>query len=85
MAFLKVILFIILFYYLARIILRFLFPLVFQHFVSQKMNDFSGNYTKNQKQSKSKEGEITIDNISNTRSKPRKYKGEYIDYEEIKE
>lgn len=85
MTFLKIILFVVLFYYLIKLLLRFLFPFIFQYFVSHKMNSYSAGFEKNKKQSKPKEGEITIENISKVKSKSRSYKGEYIDYEEINE
>ncbi len=85
MNFLKVILIIALVYYLIRLLLRFLFPFVFQQYVSHKIHGYSGNSNKHQKQRKSKEGEITIEQITEVKSRSRRYKGEYIDYEEIKD
>ncbi len=85
MNFLKVILIIVLFYYLIRLLSRLLFPFVFQHYISHKMNGFSNDSGKNRKQRKPKEGEITIENITGVKAKSKKYQGEYIDYEEIKD
>jgi hypothetical protein len=85
MGFLRILLILILLYYLVRIIMRYLVPLLFGSYVNRKMNDFSDPFSRHQKTSeRKKEGEVTVD-YKPPEDKKRKDRGEYIDYEEIKD
>jgi hypothetical protein len=73
-------------YYLVKVIVRYIIPLFFSHYINRRMNDFSDrNHTQQQYNRRKKEGEVTID-TSNTRSSSakRKDQGEYVEYEEIR-
>jgi Domain of unknown function (DUF4834) len=84
-AFIRFIVLIFLFYYLARIIMRYLVPLFFGNYVNRKMNDFSENSGRQQKtNARKKEGEITV-NYTPQEGKKDKDRGEYVEYEEIKD
>ena len=85
--FIRTILFIIILYYLVKVIVRYIIPLFFSHYINRRMNDFSNrHYTQQQYNPRKKEGEVTIDD-SNTHSSStkRKDQGEYVEYEEIKD
>ena len=85
MAFLKVLLFVLLFYYLLRILGRWFAPKLFQYAVKKTEQRFRDQYQAYQQDS---EGEVNIGDVSISK-KPgtkRKYEdsvGEYVDYEEI--
>ena len=76
MAILKFILFIVLFYYLAKSITRLVFPYLLKN-LNDKMN-FSNNTYDN----KEKEGDISI-KVNKKEGKIDKDIGEYTDYEEL--
>jgi hypothetical protein len=85
MGFIRIILILVLFYYLVRIIMRFIVPFLLGNYVNRKMNDFSGRYEGQQTtRNRKKEGEVTVDYTSRE-AKKRKDHGEYVDYEEIKD
>ncbi|MBN2757013.1 MAG: hypothetical protein JXR51_07525 [Bacteroidales bacterium] len=75
MAILKFILFIVLFYYLAKSLVRIFFPILLKNFDS-KINDSFQN--------KSKEGEVKI-KYTKKNQKIDKNIGEYTDFEEVKD
>jgi len=83
--FIRIILFLVLFYYLTRIITRYLLPFLFGSYVNRKMNDFQGNSGRQQKaRDRKKEGEVTVDYTPQDEKK-NKDRGEYVEYEEIKD
>jgi hypothetical protein len=83
--FIRLILILVLFYYLTRIIMRYLVPLLFGNYVNRKMNDFPGNSDRQKKtNARKKEGEVTLDYSPQEGKKPNN-RGEYIEYEEIKD
>ena len=83
--FIRIILILVLVYYLVRIITRVVLPFLFGNYVNRKMNDFSGNSGRQQKTStRKKEGEVTVD-YSPQEGKKNKDHGEYVEYEEIKD
>jgi len=84
-AFLRIILILVLVYYLVRIITRYLVPSLLGNYVNRKMNDFSDRSGGQQKTTgRKKEGEITVDYAPQD-DKKQKDRGEYVDYEEIKD
>jgi len=85
MGFIRIILILVLFYYLVRIIMRYLFPLLMGNYVNRKMNDFSNRHEKQQTtHSRKKEGEVSVD-YTPQEGKKGKDRGEYVEYEEIKD
>jgi len=65
--------------------MRYLLPVFFGNYVNRKMNDFPGNSGRQQKTNdRKKEGEITVD-YTPQEGKKNKDRGEYIEYEEIKD
>ena len=83
MQFLRIILILIIIYYLGKLIVRLIFPYFFQRYVNKR----TGNYSDSQRYSRPKnkrEGEITIDYIDKKEKKISKDKGEYIDFKEVK-
>jgi hypothetical protein len=85
MGFIRIIIILVLTYYLIRIIMRYVVPLLFGNYVNRKMNDFSGQSNRRQNTNdRKKEGEITV-NYTPQDGKKSKERGEYIEYEEIKD
>jgi len=85
MGFIRIILILVLVYYLVRFIMRVLVPFLLGNYVNRKMNDFSGRYERQQTtHSRKKEGEVTVDYTAQE-AKKRRDRGEYVEYEEIKD
>jgi len=83
--FIRIILLLVLFYYLTRIITKYLLPFLFGSYVNRKMNDFQSKSGRQQKTyGRKKEGEVTLD-YNPQEGKKNKDRGEYIEYEEIKD
>ncbi|MBT8320283.1 MAG: DUF4834 family protein [Eudoraea sp.] len=85
MTFLKVLLFIFLFYFLLRILGRWFAPKLFQYAVKkteqrfqQQFNDYQG-----QRETEAPEGEVSVSKKPGARKNNKESVGEYIDYEEI--
>jgi len=86
MGFIRTILFIVVVYYLLKVVIRYILPLLFGNYMNRRMNDFSNQYNRQQQSTgKKKEGEVTVDAPSNRTSAKNKDRGEYVDYEEIKD
>ncbi|MDP5156952.1 MAG: DUF4834 family protein [Flaviramulus sp.] len=86
MGLLRTIFFIVLFYYILRVLSRLFSPYLIK-FVAKKAEErFGGQFgqfQKEQQEAKSKkEGEVTIDKMPKTKTS-NKDVGEYVDYEEI--
>jgi hypothetical protein len=85
MGFIRIIIILVFFYYLVRIITRYVVPFLFGNYVNRKMNDFSGQFNRQQKTSdRKKEGEVTVD-YAPQEGKKKGDRGEYVEYEEIKD
>lgn len=83
MQLLRIILILIVIYYLGKLIIRLIFPYFFQRYVNRRTGNYSGrNQYSGQK--RKREGEITIDYIDKKEKKVSKDKGEYIDFKEVK-
>lgn len=86
MNFLKVLLFILLFYYLLRLFGRWFAPRLFQYAIKKTEERFRDQFQGNQEPS---EAEMQVGDIHITKNKPGAHReskatvGEYIDYEEI--
>jgi hypothetical protein len=85
MTFLKVLFFILLFYYLLRILGRWFAPRLFQYAIKKTEQRFQQQYGQYQyqREPESPEGEVSISRKPGTRKKSEESLGEYIDYEEI--
>jgi hypothetical protein len=84
-ALLRIILFLVFFYYLIRIITRILLPSLFGNSGYRKMNDSMGQSGSQRKTyDRKKEGEVKVD-YAPQEGKKQKKRGEYIEYEEIKD
>jgi hypothetical protein len=85
MGFIRIILILILFYYGVRIITRYLLPLLLGNYVNRKMNDFQGQSGRQEKtKSRKREGEVTVD-YAPQEEKKQNNRGDYVEYEEIKD
>ncbi len=86
MSFLRTILIILLIYYGAKLIVRYVIPVFLKNYVEKKMGTFtSPGQQQNNHQKKQKEGKVTIDYIPKSDKKVENSEGEYIDFEEVKE
>ena len=74
---LKVILLILIIFYSVRFISRLLFPLLFRTMVKKASRNMRPNETK------SKEGEVSIDKASRKEKQSNSSIGEYVDFEEL--
>ena len=84
MTFLKVLLFIFLFYYLLKLLGRWFAPKLFQYAVKKTEQRFQQQYNHYQGQHEPKaEGEVSISKKPGNRKNNQEPLGEYIDYEEI--
>ena len=72
-------------YIIYRFLTRYLFPLLLGNFVNRHMNQTFGEEPNKNKGKTRREGEVTIDNIPETKKNYPKNTGEYVDFEEIKE
>lgn len=83
MALLRIILLLIIAYYVIKLIIRLFFPYFFRQYVNNKTGG-SGDRKDYTKQSRKKEGEITIDYLNKKKKRISKDKGDYIDFKEVK-
>ena len=85
MTFLKVLFFILLFYYLLRLLGRWFAPKLFQYAVKKTEQRFQEQFSQYQGQQDTEApvGEVSISKKPGTRKKDQESLGEYIDYEEI--
>lgn len=79
---LRTILFIILFYYVVKFLMR-LFALFLTKKVAEKMQEQANQQYGNQQQSTVKEGETVIDKAPRNQRQTKDDVGEYVDFEEI--
>ncbi len=82
MQLLRIILILVIIYYVARFFIRVIFPFLFQRYVNKRTGNSSGkqHYSKPKNR---REGEVTIDYINKKEKKFSKDKGEYIDFKEV--
>lgn len=85
MTLLRTILILIIIYYVIRLFTRYILPALFYNYMDDKMKDFSRNQKKQQYKASKPEGEVTIDYMPGKNNKKSTGKGEYVDYEEVKE
>lgn len=77
---LRTILLIIVFYYIFKIIFKYVVPFLFGSSISGNKNQKRNNFSNRAR----KEGEVTIDYIPKKDKKIDKETGDYVDYEEVK-
>ena len=87
MGFIRTLLFLIVIYYLVKIVMRYVLPFLFGNYMNRKMNEFSKQHNPQQTRAQGhrKEGEVTIDTNAYREDKKRKNRGDYVEYEEIKD
>ncbi len=88
MGLLRTLLIIIIVYYVIRLFTRHILPGLFVGYMDKKMNEFSQQQMKEQRkrqQAQQREGDVTIDYKPGNSSKNKPSKGDYVDYEEVKE
>ena len=79
---LRTILFIILFYYVGKFLMRLFAPFLIKK-VAEKMQEQAKQQYGNQQQSTVKEGETVIDKAPRNQGQSKDDIGEYVDFEEI--
>jgi len=85
MSLLRTILILIIVYYVIQIFIRYIIPVLFGKPTNDNMNDFVRNRKKEQKKAARHEGEVTIDYNPDKKAGRHTGKGDYVDYEEIKD
>ena len=85
MSLLRTILILIIIYYVIQIFSRYILPVLFNNYMDKKVNEFSRQRQREQKKAARREGEVTVDYTPDKNRKHNKSKGEYIDYEEVKD
>ena len=78
--FLKTILILLTIYFIFKIFIRIVFPLILKSYIEKKQRDLFNQHQPPEK----KEGEITIDYVPGKNKKGDNDEGEYVNYEEIK-
>ncbi|MBM3436691.1 MAG: DUF4834 domain-containing protein [Bacteroidetes bacterium] len=81
MQLLKIILIIILAYYLLKIIMRYLLPVMAKYFVKKTFE----NYQNQAARSPGRKGEVKLEYPEKKMGRNKENLGEYVDYEEINE
>ncbi len=74
----KFLLYILIFYFLFRLVSRF-----FIYYLKSKIN--SSNYNFQQEKKMKKEGDVSVDKVPKKKKKSSDKLGEYVDYEEVDE
>ncbi len=89
MALIRILLIIFIIYYLGRLVTRYLLPTLFYSYMDDKMKEFTRQQQHQRKrekeQSRKREGEVNIDYTPQGNSKNKPSRGEYVDYEEVKD
>ena len=80
MAFIRILLYALLIYYVIKMIGRFFFPYVFRKSL-EKFEEQYGN--RQERQEEEKEGEISIEKKPDDTSGGKNQEGEYIEFEEV--
>ncbi|MCY1635851.1 MULTISPECIES: DUF4834 family protein [Marinifilum] len=80
MAFIKFIIIAVGIYYLLKLIIRAMFPFL----VQKTFDKMQKEANRQQQEQEKREGEVTIDKNSNTKSNPNKKDvGDYVDFEDV--
>ncbi|NJK93523.1 MAG: DUF4834 family protein [Bacteroidales bacterium] len=70
-------------YFVFRYVMRVLIPMMLGNYINNKVNQTQDNFKKQHKSGR--EGDVTINYTSANSKKNKDTKGEYVDFEEIKE
>jgi bacteriorhodopsin len=81
--FLSIIFWVLVIYYLIKLIVRYLFPFLLVRFINRMQNKMGGFQA--QAENASREGEVKVKYNPETNTKSNSDLGEYIDFEEIKD
>lgn len=81
---LRIILIILLIYFIYSFVMRWLAPLIARRYINHMQEQFFGNQNTDRKMNKKKTGEITIEKVDKVKSTQVEDIVEDIDYEEIK-
>jgi hypothetical protein len=86
MGILRTLLIIVIIFFALRFIFRYLLPFLLTSYVNKKFKEMGKTYNfREATYKKEKEGEVTIDYTPNDKKKYAKGKGDYVDFEEIKD
>ena len=89
MALIRILLIIFIIYYLGRLVTRYILPTLFYGYMDDKMKEFTRQQQhqrrREKEQSHKREGEVNIDYTPQGNSKNKPSRGEYVDYEEVKD
>jgi len=80
---LRIILLLVVIYYVVRLFVRIIFPFLFQRYINKRKGNFSGRQQYSRQKGR-REGEITIDYLDKKEKRVSKDAGEYIDFKEVK-
>jgi len=80
---LKFILLLIIIYYLLRLLIRYVLPILLKHFIQRKFSEFGNNMHHDQYQTNHEE--TIFKSPDKSKKHISKNTGEYIDFEEIKD
>lgn len=90
MGLLKVLLLIVLIYYLFRLTVRIVFPFLLKYFIGKTQRDFNNRQNGYEQRHRKKDGEISIDYVpkkdkktTTSGGKETNGQGEYVDFEEV--
>jgi len=83
--FLKIIAFLIIFYYIFKVIGRFLFPFLIKKGVENMQKKQEQEFKRYQEEAVKREGEVRVETkrTSQKSTKPDDTEGEYVDFEEV--
>ncbi len=84
MAFFRILLIIIIVYYLLKFVARYLFPRLLRYMLKRMGAQTGQNFANPHQQRQKSDGEISIDYIPKTEKQTQIESGEYVDYEEVK-
>ncbi|MBN2519893.1 MAG: DUF4834 family protein [Bacteroidales bacterium] len=85
MTLIRIIFFFIIFYYLFKLIGRYILPWLIKKFFNRMTQQQSNVYQRTKQEYKKKEGEVTVHyNTDKNKKRRSDNEGDYVDYEEIK-
>lgn len=89
MSLLRTLLIIFIIYYLGRLFTRYVLPALFYNYMDDKVKEFSERQQKQRRRehqkARKREGEVNIDYTPQGEGKGKPSKGEYVDYEEVRD
>ena len=89
MGLLRTLLIIFIIYYIVKLFTQYILPALFYNYMDDKMKEFSHKQQKQrqraQQKARKREGEVTVDYSPQGNGKNKPSKGDYVDYEEIRD